>query len=154
MHTIIKTLVMIFSLTLAISSWAEEPFIGQMDTHTLLEKYDDFSEEYEDFDASDEDLLLMQNLQGKSIVVLFGTWCHDSQREVPRLLKLLAKANVDLAELKLVAVDYSKEDDMGIAKEFELKYTPTFIVLDGDKEIARVIEKPEGTLASALTQFD
>ncbi|MEO2280227.1 TlpA family protein disulfide reductase [Pseudoalteromonas pernae] len=154
MHTLIQTLMVIFTLTLAVPSWASEPFVGQLDSHTLLEKYDDFSKEYAKFETTDEDLVLMQKLQGKSIVVLFGTWCHDSHREVPRLLKLLAQAHVELAELKLVAVDYAKEDDNGIAKKFGLKYTPTFIVLDGDKEVARVIEKPEGTLASALSRFD
>ena len=28
------------------------------------------------------------------IYVLFGTWCHDSQREVPRFLQLLNSLNI------------------------------------------------------------
>jgi hypothetical protein len=27
------------------------------------------------------------NLDGISVKILFGTWCHDSQREIPKLLR-------------------------------------------------------------------
>ena len=95
----------------------------------------------------------MAKLEGKDLLVLFGTWCHDSQREVPRLLKLLEQSKVELNSLTLVAVDYNKQDPQGLAEQFQLKYTPTFIVIDQSKEQHRVVEKPQGTLAEALVHF-
>ena len=154
MHLIINTLLFISTLFVSNLALAAQPMVGDIDSATLLADYDAFSKEYKEFTVSDDEAALMQKLEGKTLVVLFGTWCHDSEREVPRLLKLLAQSGVELAQLQLVAVDYAKKDNKGLAQQFELKYTPTFIVLDGDTEVARVIEKPEGSLAQALTQFN
>jgi thioredoxin 1 len=86
--------------------------------------------------------------------VLFGTWCHDSQREVPRLLKLLDSSKVALASLKLVAVGYDKRDPEGIAARYQLKYSPTIIVLTAGEELGRLVEKPKASIASDLSQFN
>ena len=32
----------------------------------------------------------IMDLDGISVKILFGTWCHDSQREIPKLLKMAA----------------------------------------------------------------
>ena len=85
------------------------------------------------------------------MLVFLGTWCHDSKREVPRFLKLIDTANVQLGSLKLVAVGYDKLDSDGLAKQHDLLYTPTIIVSDGEKELARMIEKPKQSIAADLT---
>ncbi|MGB0924391.1 MAG: thioredoxin, partial [Pseudoalteromonas shioyasakiensis] len=59
---------------------------------------------------------------------------------------------VQLGSLKLVAVGYDKLDPAGLAKQYDLMYTPTIIVLDGEKELTRMIEKPKQSLALDLTQ--
>ncbi|KKL85355.1 hypothetical protein LCGC14_1955590, partial [marine sediment metagenome] len=98
------------------------------------------------------DIALMQKLEGKELIVLFGTWCHDSEREVPKLIKLIDASKVELASIEYVAVGYNKQDDAGIAEAHDLQYTPTFIVKQNGKELIRVIEKPTGTLAQDLTK--
>jgi thioredoxin 1 len=61
------------------------------------------------------------------VKILFGTWCHDSEREVPRLLKLLAASGVKEESISLIALDISKEEPEGRAKALDMRFTPTFI---------------------------
>ena len=148
-----KQLILLCALSMPlVSTAATAPFSGDITTDVLLSDYDKFNKQYNAFTPTEQDIALMQKLEGKALVVLFGTWCHDSQREVPKLIKLLDESKVKLASVKYVAVGYNKQDDAGIAQANDLQYTPTFIVKDNGKELVRVIEKPTGTLAQDLTQ--
>lgn len=127
-----------------------KPFTGHISGVDLLNEYPKFASEYESFSPTTADEKAMQTLAGKDILVLFGTWCHDSQREVPRLLKLLDQSNVKVNSLKLVAVGYDKSDPQGIAEQYNLQYTSTIIVLDKGEEVARMVEKPKQSLVKDL----
>ena len=125
--------------------------IGLIPSQQLLSSHPAFVEEYNAYETTADDLASMQQLSGSSIVVLFGSWCHDSVREVPRLLKLLDQSGVALASLQLHAVDRNKQHPDNLHNQYNLRYTPTFIVLRDGKELGRVIEKPQQSLAADLT---
>ncbi|WP_102797927.1 TlpA family protein disulfide reductase [Bowmanella denitrificans] len=110
-----------------------------------------FNAEYQAFVPSRDDLRKIAALRGKGVMVFFGTWCHDSQREVPRLLKLLDEARVNPAWLQLVAVDHNKQEPSGLYKQYKLRYTPTIVVLDQGIETHRMVERPKRSIASDLT---
>lgn len=129
-----------------------KPFSGELSTAPLIAEHPKFAQQYQAFSPSADELNAMQQLAGKELLVLFATWCHDSQREVPRLLKLLDQSKVNIKSLKLIAVGYDKRDPQGIAEHYNLKYTPTIIVLDEGKELTRVIETPIHSLAHDLSQ--
>ncbi|MEI8606866.1 TlpA family protein disulfide reductase [Pseudoalteromonas sp. B160] len=151
----LKQVVMIgFLLLCSVSFAAQEPLVGQISAANLLKNYNGFEQQYDSFKPSQHELNTIKKLAGKDILVLFGTWCHDSEREVPRLLKLIKQSQLTLKSLKLVAVGFDKRDDKGIAKAHQLKYTATIIVKEGDIELARMIEKPKHSLAVDLTQFN
>ncbi|MFY8273957.1 TlpA family protein disulfide reductase [Pseudoalteromonas sp. SSDWG2] len=153
MFAFVKCLSLSFLITFSLSSWAAPMHIGSISPADLLTNYEEFSKEYESFEVSEQDIKDMQKLAGKSVLVLMGTWCHDSKREVGRFLKLLDASKVELAKLELVGVDFDKKDDKHLSEKFALQYTPTFIILADGDEIHRVIEKPQGTLAHDLTSF-
>lgn len=127
--------------------------IGLLSQQQLLTNYAAFADEYGRFTPTQQDLEQMQALSGASLVVLFGSWCHDSEREVPRLLKLIAMSGVELESLQLQAVDRSKQHPDKLHTDYELRYTPTFIVLRDGKELGRVIEKPQQSLAADLSSI-
>jgi thiol-disulfide isomerase/thioredoxin len=127
-----------------------DDFYGEISAAQLLAEYPSFLAQYESYEPSDEEVAAVASLEGKTLLVLFGTWCHDSQREVPRLLKTLAASGRDTSDVTLIAVDRSKKDPDGIAVAHALKYTPTIILLDGDKEVGRVVERPQQTLLQDL----
>lgn len=148
----LKQLILLFILTLPLAANAtSKPHSDAVTAKRLLSDHDKFAKQYQAFSPSLPDVALMQKLAGKEVLVLLGSWCHDSAREVPRLIKLLDESKVELSKITFVTVDYDKRDEAGIALAHDLQYTPTFIVKHNGVEINRVVEKPSGTLAQDLT---
>ena len=124
--------------------------IGLLNSQQLLSNYAAFAEQYAGYTPQQSELEQMNALSGTSLLVLFGSWCHDSEREVPRLLKLVEQSGVALASLQLQAVDRNKQHPDNLHNQYDLRYTPTIIVLRDGKELGRVIEKPQQSLAADL----
>jgi thiol-disulfide isomerase/thioredoxin len=87
------------------------------------------------------------------IYVLFGTWCHDSQREVPRLLQLLNSLNIQENYIHLIGLNFLKNEPQDRGKSFQIKKTPTFVFLRNQKEIGRIVEMPEVSLEADLLKI-
>lgn len=127
-----------------------ETLLGEVSAEKLFAQYPAFQAEYKAYKPSKQELAAVAELEKDTLLVLFGTWCHDSQREVPRLLKTFDLSGLDVPKLTLVAVDTKKTDPQGIAQKYNLKYTPTFILLHDDKELGRVVERPKTSLTQDL----
>jgi cyclophilin family peptidyl-prolyl cis-trans isomerase/HEAT repeat protein len=86
------------------------------------------------------------------IEVFMGTWCDDSQREVPKLLRI----SDELRQLGLeipttfVAVDRSKQKPAGLIAGKDLQKVATFIYYRGDRELGRIVERPTGLFEDDL----
>jgi thioredoxin 1 len=126
---------------------------GQVSQQQVSSLMPHFAENYRAYRPSEHELIAAQELQGKSLLILFGGWCHDSQREVPRLLKLLDEAQVSLATVQLVAVNQQKHDPEGLSRVYQLRFTPTFILFDGQTELGRIVERPEISLGEDLAHL-
>lgn len=93
-------------------------------------------------------------LAGKSITIFMGTWCGDSRREVPRVLKMLDCCGFPMKDLTLVMV--SNMDSM-YRKSPQHEETgknivrvPTIIIEQKGAEIGRIIEFPVTSLEKDL----
>ena len=121
----------------------------------LLNEFSVFNKNFQEFSISDKELrLIAQWPETLNIDVYFGTWCHDSEREVPKLLKLL-KANRHIT-LTLITLDYEKEDPQALAQKNNIKYTPTFIIYRDEskkEELGRIIERPKRSLIEDINQL-
>jgi thioredoxin 1 len=129
---------------------AREEVVGLIDSQALLAQFPQFNTQYQSYQPTPVELQAIKRIEGKTLVVLFGTWCHDSVREVPRLLKTLTLAHVNLTSLQLLAVNPSKQLPGGAQRAYDLRYTPTFILFEGEQELGRIIERPAVTLAQDL----
>ena len=99
--------------------------LGEVDQKELLIKYKSFSRSYQTYTLETEQIMQVKRWPSNlKIDIYFATWCHDSEREVPRLLKTLQKNNQ--IEVLLLALDYQKSEPKGRAKQANVKYTPTF----------------------------
>lgn len=125
------------------------PFAGTISSQALLSDYPHFSAAYQQYTVNKQQQKQINAIvKPITLTVYFGTWCHDSQREVPRILKLFAKhPNVTI---KLVALDYQKSEPQGLAKKAGVKYTPTIIVSRNGKELKRFIERPNQDWAADI----
>jgi len=150
MNTFFKTLVMINLLILSPLTLADDDFVGVIDAKTLHANYEHFADEYADYDVKEADVTLLQKIDSPiTITALFGTWCHDSMREVPRLNKLLTAANNSNITTTLIAVDRNKTID----ESYKLQYTPTIIVYRDNNEIGRIIETPTKSIAQDIADI-
>lgn len=78
---------------------------------------------------------------GAEVVVVMGTWCSDSAREVPRLWRALDQVGgVVPFDIVYEAVDRSKNRPKELVDEYDLQYVPTFIVRRDGHEVGRVVE--------------
>ncbi len=92
---------------------------------------------------------LEEVLKDKEIIVFMGTWCEDSQREVPRLAKILANTN-HLIGPKIVAVNRDKDIPEGLERFENIAYVPTIIILENEKELGRIVESTQESLEKDL----
>lgn len=93
-------------------------------------------------------------LAGKSITIFLGTWCGDSKREVPRVLKMLDCCNFPEKNLTLIMVSnkdtlYKKSPQHEEAGK-NIVRVPTIIIEQKGIEIGRIIEFPKLSLEKDL----
>ncbi len=86
-----------------------------------------------------------------SVKVFFGTWCSDSQRDVPIFLALVK--HVTPLTLELIALDRTKKDDEKQTEFFNVQRIPSIIVLQHGKEIGRITESPTVSVAADLADI-
>lgn len=117
---------------------------GPIESDALMSNYQAFADAYANWQPTAEEVAAMQGLEGKDVRVILGLWCSDSQREVPRFVKLLERSGVTLSSLEMVTVDRQKTDPGGVAKRYQVEYVPTIVILEGEKELGRFVESPKG----------
>ena len=125
-------------------------FVGEITGEELLAKERPFSSEYQSYQPSQDELTLFSRLEGMDIVVFFGIWCHDSQREVPRLLKLIEKSGVQLHYVSFVALNLDKKLPEKYQDNFKVAYTPTLFVMKDGQQLAKMVERPKMSISKDL----
>ena len=81
-------------------------------------------------------------LKDVHIVLLLGTWCKDSRREVPRFVKIVEEAGYNPDDVEVIAVDRNKTTPGQFEDGLELIQVPTFIFYRNGEEAGRIVEFP------------
>lgn len=71
-----------------------------------------------------------------------GSWCGDSESQMPIIYKLFEKAGISNTLISLYGLDRDKKEPSGEAQLYNIERVPTFIVLLKNKEIGRIVEYP------------
>ncbi len=75
-----------------------------------------------------------------------ATWCGDSKREVPRMLKVLNLCGVPPTAIEIINVGRGEQDYKQSPTHEErgknIHRVPTFIVYQNGKELNRIVEFP------------
>ena len=116
---------------------------GSIEIQELFSEYSIFKKGYDNYVPSELSALKDDDIK---VVVFFGTWCHDSKRELPKALKIFNLIGMNDENIELIAVDLNKKEPLGRAAKLNLVYTPTLIFFRESKEIGRIIEKPDISL--------
>ncbi len=131
--------------------------LGEIETSQLeSESYSSwFSVNYKAYAVDHALIPLVEPALKKHEILLFlGTWCGDSKREVPRILKILDAAKFPKNQLKIIALDRRKENYKkglnGEEEGWDIKRVPTLILLKDGVEVNRIVERPIDSLEEDL----
>ena len=140
---------LIYLLTLSIIACAtNEKYVmteGEVDVDYLFNSPNTswFQKNYESYIVDE----VIQNedfskLNEYNIEIFMNTKCHDSEREVPRLLKILNTLNFSNENLRIVLLNSEKKTIDGLEIGKDITNTPTIIFLKNSNEENRIVEFP------------
>ncbi|MGH1517160.1 TlpA family protein disulfide reductase [Chryseobacterium sp. JK1] len=103
--------------------------------------------------------LKKEKIGSYDVIVFMGTWCEDSHRDFPRLMKILEASNYPDSKLTIIAVNRKKESPSGEESLYNIQKVPTIILKRYGKEVGRIVEMPtsgyiERDLAEILKKND
>lgn len=113
------------------TAFQKEPF-----STWYLQEYDSYSPNVElvkDF---------KRKLRRYRIEVFMGSWCEDSKREYPRLIKILDEAKFPKGRMVTYAVNENKRSFYGEDQGKDIRFVPTIIFYRGGEEMGRIVESP------------
>ena len=93
-----------------------------------------------------------RKLKDVKILAFMGTWCHDSNREIPRLMRVAEELGIS-DQLELYGLDVDKTSKQGREKGYNVQNTPTIIISIDGKEVKRIIERPEVSFEAELLKL-
>jgi hypothetical protein len=119
-----------------------------------------WKKEAEDYQPDRAAIRKLQGVRGHyRILSVLGSWCSDSRREVPRLVKVLRQVGGDHFSHEMFCVDHTLVVTApgfpdGLLEHKKAERVPTIIVLDGDgQELGRVVETAPMPLEQLLVEL-
>ncbi|MBL7794385.1 MAG: thioredoxin family protein [Saprospiraceae bacterium] len=104
-----------------------------------------FNTEYNSYRVDEKALEPVKSkLKGLTVLVFMGTWCEDSQREVPRLFKIADYLGFKDKNLQIVSLDnHPDRYKQGPNREeqgYNIELVPTIIFQRDGRELGRIVE--------------
>lgn len=117
----------------------------------VADAFPKFKENYDTVHIDQQFIEMIRTLHsGIRCVVVLGTWCGDSKREVPRFLKIIDLCGIPPSDITFFGVDRSKISADGFTNRHKIERVPTFIFLKNGEEIGRIVESPKTTLEADM----
>jgi hypothetical protein len=120
-----------------------EGALGEITEEKLWETVPVWRSLMENYKPSADAIAALKNInEDTQLIVVLGTWCHDSKDQVPRLLKALQVANNKKLHVRLIALDRAFTKGIANLQRYHVTNTPTVIVERNGHEIGRINETP------------
>lgn len=84
------------------------------------------------------------------VTIVMGTWCSDSQRELPRFYKIWETLGLDFDSISIYGLDSQKMGPDNTTDTLAIEMVPTFIFYQCNMELGRIVESPEESLEKEL----
>ncbi len=114
-----------------------------------------FTVEYDNYtpDAQTITALKKKVPDNAKVLIIMGTWCSDSRREVPRLYKVLDEIGFDDDRISVIAVDRNLQADSIDVARYQVVKVPTIIYYHYGYAAGRINETPKISLEKDLLNF-
>jgi len=101
-----------------------------------------------EIDKTTLDSLKINELDNIKIIIVIGIWCHDSQRETPRFVKIMEYLKFE--NTIAIGVNRQKQAEGTEVPKLNIQYVPTIIIFKDNVEIGRIIEAPTESIEKDL----
>lgn len=103
-----------------------------------------YDKEYAEYEPDEESItaLKKKKLGAYHIIAFVGTWCSDSHRELPRMMKILDAIKYPQNKLSIIGLNRKMESPSGEEGVYNIRKVPTFIVKRYGVEVGRIVEFP------------
>ncbi len=113
-----------------------------------------FDEEYNNYVPNQLIINSLKPIKNEiKVLVIAGSWCGDTQRELPRFFKIMNSIGVPNNQIEMIMVDENKKTAAFNISVIQVSNIPTFIFFKDGKELGRIIEKPQITLEDDLAKL-
>lgn len=110
-----------------------------------------FNMHYQNYQVDQISLHGVEPLVGPiSITIFLGTWCEDSQSQVPEFLRIADDLGIGGEQITLIGLDREHKSPGSHEQGREIGYVPTFIFHRNGMEIGRIVEFPQESLEEDL----
>jgi tetratricopeptide (TPR) repeat protein len=151
-----------FFLSMSLFAQNQEPkLLGTVSEDALRkEPYASwFLKNYDDYHPNQDIIIQLKNypLSIFKVKIFFGTWCGDTKREMPRMMKVFDQIGFPKENITFIALDNDdknyKQSPTHEEKSMSIYRVPTFIFYEKGKEIARINELPVQSTERDLLQI-
>lgn len=106
-----------------------------------------FNSGYEAYKPDQEIIKKLKDLKkGVEVTIVMGSWCGDSQEQVPKFYKILDEIGMKDSKVNLIAVNRKKTAGDKDISNLNIERVPTFIFYRKGREIGRIVESPSSSL--------
>lgn len=113
-----------------------------------------FDTGYAHYKAQEDYLTRLRKMSDSvEIIVVYGTWCSDSRRELPHFWKIVDSSHYPSDHISMIAVDRTMQLPAGIQEEYGITSVPTFIIHYRRLEIGRITESAKTSLEQDLVDW-
>lgn len=128
--------------------------VGWLNEEQLMRALPAYVQGKATYEPDAEAVAALQKLTAEiEVLVFLGTWCPDSEREVPRFLKIMELVQNRNIHYRLLGLDRTKRDAGGVAEKYAIQFVPTFVVLQQDRELGRIVEQAMVSLEDDLVEI-
>jgi cyclophilin family peptidyl-prolyl cis-trans isomerase/HEAT repeat protein/thiol-disulfide isomerase/thioredoxin len=129
--------------------------VGPMTAARLIEIVPEYEQRKREYtpDTTVVEMIASAIQPADRLEVYSGTWCPDSQRELPKLLKIEEVLREKFSKnipATFVAVDRSKTKPEALLAGKHIEKIPTIIYYRGDQELGRIVERPNSLFEDDL----
>lgn len=109
---------------------------------------------YQAYQPKDSIISILKEDSSKlSFLIFAGSWCGDTQKELPAFYKVADKMGLKDEQIQLVMVDRNKQTSFMKTSVLGVKPVPCIIIYKNGKEIGRFLELSKISMEEDLLQI-
>lgn len=131
-----------------------EPLVGEVSEKLLLRRRPDYGVAAARYTPDPNAVAILKTRKAPAeIFVFFGTWCSVCKRVLPSFLRTMELAANPAIRVRYIAKDADRHEPGPLLDRFNIRTTPTFVVLSNGKELGRITGPPKMAIERELVNI-